>query len=134
MFFTLSLHTLSYSLITSSTWDLAAAAAKLLQLCPTLCDPIDSSPPGFPVHGILQARILEWVLAAAAAAAAKSLQSLSNISLNSSNSVTESKLGLLPHYQPIIGRQGVEAKNNNFIWKAGYPRRWWTGVLEYCLI
>ena len=39
----------------------AAAAAKSLQLCPTLCDPIDSSPPGSPVPGILQARILEWV-------------------------------------------------------------------------
>ena len=34
----------------------AAAAAKLLQLCPTLCDPIDSSPPDFPVPGILEAR------------------------------------------------------------------------------
>ena len=39
----------------------AAAAAKSLQSCPTLCDPIDSSPPGFPVPGILQARTLEWV-------------------------------------------------------------------------
>ena len=39
----------------------AAAAAKLLQSCPTLCDPIDSSPPGFPVPGILQARTLEWI-------------------------------------------------------------------------
>ena len=39
----------------------AAAAAKLLQSCPTLCDPIDSSPPGSPVLGILQARTLEWV-------------------------------------------------------------------------
>ena len=39
----------------------AAAAAKSLQLCPTLCDPIDGSPPGSPVPGILQARILEWV-------------------------------------------------------------------------
>ena len=38
-----------------------AAAAKSLQLCPTLCDPIDSSPPGSPIRGILQARILEWV-------------------------------------------------------------------------
>ena len=38
----------------------AAAAAKLLQSCPTLCDPIDSSPPGSPVPGILQARTLEW--------------------------------------------------------------------------
>ena len=39
----------------------AAAAAKLLQSCPTLCDPIDASPPGSPVPGILQARTLEWV-------------------------------------------------------------------------
>ena len=38
-----------------------AAAAKSLQLCPTLCDPIDGSPPGPPVPGILQARTLEWV-------------------------------------------------------------------------
>ena len=39
----------------------AAAAAKSLQSCPTLCDPIDGSPPGSPVPGILQARALEWV-------------------------------------------------------------------------
>ena len=39
----------------------AAATAKLLQSCPTLCDPIDGSPPGSPVPGILQARTLEWV-------------------------------------------------------------------------
>ena len=39
----------------------AAAAAKLLQSCLTLCDPIDSSPPGSPIPGILKARTLEWV-------------------------------------------------------------------------
>ena len=39
----------------------AAATAKSLQSCPTLCDPIDGSPPGSPVPGILQARTLEWV-------------------------------------------------------------------------
>ena len=39
----------------------STAAAKSLQSCPTLCDPIDGSPPGSPVPGILQARILEWV-------------------------------------------------------------------------
>ena len=39
----------------------ATATAKSLQSCPTLCDPIDSSPPGSPVPGILQARTLEWV-------------------------------------------------------------------------
>ena len=45
-------------------WDrvaAAAAAAKSLQLCPTLCDPIDGSPPGSPIPGILQPRTLEWV-------------------------------------------------------------------------
>ena len=40
------------------------AAAKSLQSCPTLCDPIDGSPPGSPVPGILQARTLEWVVIA----------------------------------------------------------------------
>ena len=39
----------------------AAVAAKSLQSCPTLCDPIDDSPPGSPILGILQARILEWL-------------------------------------------------------------------------
>ena len=38
----------------------AAAAAKSLQLCPALCDPIDGLPPGSSVHGIFQARVLEW--------------------------------------------------------------------------
>ena len=41
--------------------DAAAAATKLLQLCPTLCDPIDGSPLGSRIPGILQARTLKWV-------------------------------------------------------------------------
>ena len=49
------------SLLLSSSAATATAAAKSLQSCPTLCDPIDGSPPGFPVPGILQARTLEWV-------------------------------------------------------------------------
>ena len=49
------------ALSSSTATAAAAAAAKLLQSCPTLCDPIDGSPPGSPVPGILQARILEWV-------------------------------------------------------------------------
>ena len=44
-----------------SLYRFAAAAAKSLQSCPTLCDPTDVSPPGSPVPGILQARTLEWV-------------------------------------------------------------------------
>ena len=46
-------------LIVNNNFNLAAVA-KSLQSCPTLCDPIDGSPPGSPVPGILQARILEW--------------------------------------------------------------------------
>ena len=49
---------------TGQAWDVqtpaAATAAKSLQLCPTLCDPMDCSPPGSSVHGIFQARVLEW--------------------------------------------------------------------------
>ena len=62
------LFTLSYLIIISVGWDrycphftTAAAAAKSLQSCPTLCTPIDGSPSGSPVPGILQARTLEWV-------------------------------------------------------------------------
>ena len=44
-----------------TSWEVQAAAAKSLQKCPTLCDPIDGSPPGSPIPGILQARTLEWV-------------------------------------------------------------------------
>ena len=52
---------LTYFLAPEHTQTAAAAAAKSLQSCPTLCDPIDGSPPGSPVPAILQARTLEWV-------------------------------------------------------------------------
>ena len=52
----------------------AAAAAKLLQSCPTLCNPMDCSLPGFSVHGILQARTLEWVAISFSAAFATAPQ------------------------------------------------------------
>ena len=45
----------------ASSYAQTAAAAKSLQSCPTLCDPIDGSPPGSAIPGILQARTLEWV-------------------------------------------------------------------------
>ena len=55
-------HSCVYFPVVDRVHDFApAAAAKLLQSCPTLCDPIDGSPPGSPVPGILQARALEWV-------------------------------------------------------------------------
>ena len=49
-----------YIYIWTYIYNRATAAAKSLQSCPTLCDPIDGSPPGSPVPGILQARTLEW--------------------------------------------------------------------------
>ena len=57
-------HNFSYIFNLPSQWPLfphPSAAAKSLQSCPTLCDTIDSSPPGSTVPGILQARTLEWV-------------------------------------------------------------------------
>ena len=53
---------LGWKLTFSSPVATAAAAAKLLQSCPTLCDPIDGSPLGSPIPGIFQARTLEWVV------------------------------------------------------------------------
>ena len=60
MFVFLCMTSLSVT-ISRSVHVAAAAAAKSLQSCLTLCDPIDGSPPGSPVPGILQARTLEWV-------------------------------------------------------------------------
>ena len=57
-----SLCLVSTAALQIGSWDsIAAAAAKSLQSCPTLCDPTDGSPPGSPIPGILQARTLEWV-------------------------------------------------------------------------
>ena len=58
-----------------------AAAAKSLQSCLTLCDPIDGSPPGFPIPGILQARTLEWVASSFSNAWKWKVKSLSRIRL-----------------------------------------------------
>ena len=56
-----SLLNLIASLVKTQQHAAAAAAAKSPKSCPTLCDPIDGSPPGSPIPGILQARTLEWV-------------------------------------------------------------------------
>ena len=61
--------------------DAAAAAAKSLQSCPTLCDPIDGSPPGSPVPGTLQARILEWIAISFSNAWKWKVKSLSRVRL-----------------------------------------------------
>ena len=57
----INIKNLRYADDTTLMAESAVAAARSLQSCPTLCDPIDSSPPGVPVPGILQARTLEWV-------------------------------------------------------------------------
>ena len=64
------------------------AAAKLLQSCPTLCDPRDSSPPGSPVPGILQARVLEWVAIAFSELFVLESKNLEKISLTRKESVS----------------------------------------------
>ena len=56
-----NINNLRYADDTTLMAESAAAAAKSLQSCPTLCNPTDGSPPGSPIPGILQARILEWV-------------------------------------------------------------------------
>ena len=56
----MDLHKGRKSIRTGNYMDAAAAAAKSLQSCPTLCDPIDGSPSGSPIPGIFQARTLEW--------------------------------------------------------------------------
>ena len=61
LFLFLNTHSLQKTPSTKSSFNAAAAAAKSLQSCPTLWDPLDGSPPGSPIPGILQARTLEWV-------------------------------------------------------------------------
>ena len=58
---TMRYHLTPVRMVACSTWTAESYAAKSLQSCPTLCDPIDGSPKGSPVPGILQARTLEWV-------------------------------------------------------------------------
>ena len=72
----------------------AAAAAKSLQSCPTLCNPIDGNSPGSPVHTILQAGILEWV------------------AISFSNKVTMLQLKKINIFN-ILGRQNMKSLDKN---------------------
>ena len=80
----------------------AAAAAKLLQSCPTLCDPIDGSPSGSPVPGILQARTLEWVAIAFSGESLSSVQ-FSRSVVSDSLRPHESQHAGLPCLSPTSG-------------------------------
>ena len=80
----------------------AAAAAKSLQLCPTLCNPIDGSPPGFPVPGILQARTLQWVAISFQCMKVKSQSEVAQSCLTLRDPMgvySESQIHLLFHYE-----------------------------------
>ena len=74
-------HTLPHHYLQSITLLPTATAAKSLQSCTTLCDPIDGSPPGSPVLGILQARTLEWVAISFSNAWKVKVKSLSRVQL-----------------------------------------------------
>ena len=76
-------------------WYTAAAAAKSLQSCLTLCDPIDGSPPGSSVHRIFQARVLEW---GATAFSGRTVWRFLK------------KLGIKPPYDPAISLLGIYAE------------------------
>ena len=103
----------------------AAAAAKSLQSCPTLCNPIDSSPPGSPVPGILQARTLEWVTI-----------SFSNAKWKWSRSVVSNSLrphGLQPtrllHPWDFPGKSTAMGCHR-LLWKMSINMNYW-GIFSY---
>ena len=97
----IKIHVLWSSSVTAA----AIAAAKSLQLCPTLCDPIDGSPPGSPVPGIFQTRTLEWIAIAFS---------------GSSSERHENTYSDLRNFVPlfmIIKNSGTESGDSPFSWK-----------------
>ena len=100
-----------------------AAAAKSLQSCPTLCDPIDSSPPGSPIPGILQARTLEWV------AISFSVQKFLWVFLKHLTKSSELTFWPTPYRSWILGLSGLEAQRDSCScsvgWFATEPSPYW---------
>ena len=88
--------------------DICCCCAKSLQSCPTLCDSIDSSPPGSPVPGIFQARVLEWV-----AIAFSELDMTEQV--NNKNMLTPMSLWLMDHFEPkTIENQHIRKRGHKF--------------------
>ena len=96
-----NMNIISAEIIWSSGHTVAATAAKSRQSCPTLCDPIDGSPPGSPVPGILQARTLEWA------------------AISFSSRCTKHSIFL----KPFI----LNHWEHSLLWKKSYSKQlWWT--------
>ena len=85
-----------------SSASVADAADKSLQSCLTLCDPIDGSPPGFPIPGILQARTLEWVAIAFSIGDAKNRQVLEELYQKKDLQDPDNHNGVITHQEPDI--------------------------------
>ena len=111
---------LFFQLILLKIYAATAAAAKSLQSCPTLCDPIDGSPPGSSIPGILQARILEWVVISFSNACmhAKSLQSFLTLCNPMHNKLPGSSFHGIPQARILewvaisFSHQGLQAPSN----------------------
>ena len=112
------------------------AACQLLQTCPTLCDPMDCSPPGSSVHGILQARILEWVTMPSSGSSDPGIKPTSlmfpvlAVGLFTTSTTWEARILLRPEepggLQPI-GQQRVRHDWSNLV-------HTWVGVSQVMLV
>ena len=120
----------------------AAAAAKSLQSCPTLCDPIDGSPSGSAIPGILQARTLEWVAISFSNAWTwkVKVKSLSRVQLLETPWTTDYQTPLSMGFSRQEHWSGVPLPSLVWMWELDYnesraPKNWcfWTVVLEKTL-
>ena len=102
--------------------NLAAAAAKLLQPCLTLCGPIDGSPPGSPVPGILQARVLEWGTIAFSVCESYTLKKVTDVIYSLGTFALSSFLELL-------------SINNDFTWHvlSKVEKKYWLVAFNFSL-
>ena len=104
-------------------WDVQCMLrAKSLQLCPTLGDPIGCSPPGSSVHGILQARILEWV---ARPSSKGSSQSRDGTHIPYVYCIGRRVLHHLPQYSGSAANAGWQERDSSWLWSMSLGRQAW---------